>query len=78
MMQSSESQLVALLREPKAGAVAVGGRVGVVSSTLPPTANLEGVEIVCRQIAGQQLKVGQPCVILSLDIGTKPLLIQTS
>lgn len=77
-MQNSESQLVSLLREPKAGAVTVGGRVGVVSSTSPVAASVDGVNIACRQIAGQTLKVGQPCIMLSLDIGTKPLLIQTS
>lgn len=77
-MQSSDFQLIQALRNPQAGAIMLGGRVGVIASTSPVSATVEGANIPCRQIAGQTLTVGQPCCLITFDVGTKPLLIQTS
>lgn len=77
-MHSSDMQLIRLLRNPQAGAVTLGGRVGSVVSTSPVMALVDGVQIPCRQISGQSLSVGQPCVLVTFGAGAKPLLIQTA
>ncbi|MFT8358561.1 hypothetical protein [Bifidobacterium aquikefiri] len=77
-MQASEIDLLKALKQPETGAANLTGRVGTVASTSPVTATVDSVNIPCRQIAGQTLTVGQPCVLITFGIGTKPLLIQTN
>lgn len=66
------------MRQPETGATPLAGRVGTVASTSPVAALVDGAQIPCRQISGQTLTVGQPCVLITFGIGSKPLLIQTS
>lgn len=77
-MQATDLQLLQALQQPNSGAVPLSGRVGVIASTSPVAATVDGVQIPCRQISGQALTIGQPCVLITFGIGSKPLLIQTS
>lgn len=77
-MRSTDSQLIRLLREPQSGSVTVTCRIGTVASTSPVSATVDGVQLTCRQVAGQTLTVGQSCILLVLGVGVKPLLIQTA
>lgn len=77
-MQATDIQLLQALKQPDTGAASLGGRVGTIAATSPVAALVDGVQIPCRQISGQNLTVGQPCVLITFGIGSKPLLIQTS
>lgn len=77
-MQATDLQLLQALRQPNSGSAPLTGRVGVIASTSPVAATVDGVQIPCMQISGQTLTVGQPCVLITFGIGSKPLLIQTS
>jgi hypothetical protein len=77
-VQATDLQLLQALQQPETGATPLAGRVGIIASTSPVAATVDGVQIPCRQISGQTLTVGQSCVLITFGIGSKPLLIQTS
>jgi hypothetical protein len=75
MTQADVVELASLLRSPSS-ATSVTARFGTVKTVSPVFAACEGVDFECRAISGQTLTVGASCVILTLGIGTTPILIQ--
>jgi hypothetical protein len=77
-MKTNDNQLVQLLRDSQSSTIPLTGRIGVVKTTSPVVATADGIDIPCRQIAGQALTVGAVCVLVGFGIGSKPILIQTA